>query len=168
MEEPSSKYIDHVSPISGKTRDVVTEIQAIVSETESNETLVGIGCDGCVTNTGKYSGIIRRLTPNDTIIKLVSSIVNYYVPNWFNIKTHHSCTDGARNFYFMISNINSLLPDCQAIVKTVLQKNVYWTHPENILLSAFTDSNPISRMKAASIIVDTRQSTTFEGRNQDI
>ena len=36
MEEPGSKYIDHVSPISGKARDVVTEIQAIVSETESN------------------------------------------------------------------------------------------------------------------------------------
>ena len=61
MEEPGSKYIDHVSPISGKARDVVTEIQAIISETESNETPVAIGCDGCVTNNGKYSGINRRL-----------------------------------------------------------------------------------------------------------
>ena len=61
LSEPGSKYIDHVTPESGKSRDIAHEILSVLSETDSSDSLIGIGCDGCATNTGNNAGVIRRL-----------------------------------------------------------------------------------------------------------
>ena len=58
---PDKKYIDHVMPESGKASDIAKEIISTITETNSLQTLSAVVCDGTVNNTGKWSGVIRRL-----------------------------------------------------------------------------------------------------------
>ena len=58
---PDKKYIDHVMPESDKASDIAKEIISTITETNSLQTLSAVVCDGTVNNTGKWSGVIRRL-----------------------------------------------------------------------------------------------------------
>jgi len=58
---PGETYIDHVTPVSCKAFDVATEIISIITKTNSLKTVAAVVCDGTVNNTGKRSGVIRRL-----------------------------------------------------------------------------------------------------------
>ena len=53
--------LDHVAPETGKACNIAKEILSVLSETDSVDSLAAIVCDGCATNTGKHSGVIRRL-----------------------------------------------------------------------------------------------------------
>ena len=48
---PDCFYIDHVTPQTGKSADVVLEIMSVIHETKSIESLQAIICDGTVANT---------------------------------------------------------------------------------------------------------------------
>ena len=61
LADPGSKYIDHVTPDTGKARDICKEILAVISVKDSSNSLFGIGCDGFATNKGKNGGVIRQL-----------------------------------------------------------------------------------------------------------
>ena len=57
VAEPGSRYIDHVSPKSGKARDKATEILDVIRETGAE--LLVLGRDGTPVNTGLHGGINR-------------------------------------------------------------------------------------------------------------
>jgi hypothetical protein len=61
MSYPNERYIDHVMPESSKANDIAKEILSTITETNSLQTLAAVVCDGTVNNTGKRSGVIRRL-----------------------------------------------------------------------------------------------------------
>ena len=61
VAEPGSCYIDHVTPETRKASNIAKEILSVLSETDSVDSLAAIVYDGCATNTGKHSGVIRRL-----------------------------------------------------------------------------------------------------------
>jgi len=52
---------DHVMPENNKTIDILKEILSTITETNSLQPLAAVVCDGTVNNTGKRSGVIRRL-----------------------------------------------------------------------------------------------------------
>ena len=57
IAEPGSRYIDHISPKSGKAKDVATEIIDVINEISAD--VVVLGCDGTPVNTGPHGGINR-------------------------------------------------------------------------------------------------------------
>lgn len=87
---------------------------------------------------------------SEELLKLVAFIVLVYAPSWFKIKSHPSCTDGARNFFFIMQACRQLDDSrlCEA-VERVLKRNSYFAHPENILLAALTDIDCDIRRDAA-------------------
>jgi hypothetical protein len=63
-----------------------------------------------------------------------------YAPMWFRIKTKPSCKDGAKHLWMTIHKSRYLPEELRAIVDQVIQRNGYFGHPENILLSMITDN----------------------------
>ena len=61
IEEPGSRYVNHLIPISGKANDIARELLSFIHDNESSNRLQALGCDGCPANTGKHSGIIRSI-----------------------------------------------------------------------------------------------------------
>ena len=61
LSEPGSKYIDHITPNSGKAVDITNELMKIGISSESVTTLDIVGVDGTAVNTGCANGIIRLL-----------------------------------------------------------------------------------------------------------
>ena len=59
-----------------------------------------------------------------------------YAPMWFAIKSKPSCKDGSKHLWM---TIHYLPLELRAIVDRVIQRNGFFGHPENILLSMITD-----------------------------
>lgn len=77
--------------------------------------------------------------PSNNLKILVVFILKVYAPLWFQIKAHPSCKDGARHTWMSINLTRYLSKDLKKIVEPVIQRNAYFAHPENILLSMVTD-----------------------------
>ena len=61
VDEPRGKYREHFSPETGKAKDISRNLHEFIIDRNSELSLVAIGCDGTVVNTGRVSGVIRRL-----------------------------------------------------------------------------------------------------------
>ncbi|CAG9794368.1 unnamed protein product [Diatraea saccharalis] len=62
ISEPSSEYIGHLSVESGKAADIEKSIiEFLENKYEFRYSLVAIGCDGTVVNTGRKNGVIVLL-----------------------------------------------------------------------------------------------------------
>lgn len=60
IKEPESIYVGYVTPLQGTAKAIETSINALLSAKNiSTVDLLAIGCDGTVTNTGKFNGVIR-------------------------------------------------------------------------------------------------------------
>ena len=84
---------------------------------------------------------ISKRSPSEDLKVLVYCIITFYIPGWFYIKQHSICTQGAKNFFKLISLARNLSPECRNIVYSVLQNNGFWAHVENILLAALFDED---------------------------
>jgi hypothetical protein len=293
---PNNYYIDHVVPETGKAVDVAKEILSVITDTNSASSLQAVVCDGTVNNTGKTSGVIRRIEedigrplqwlvcllhanelplrkyisatdggfttgpssstgaimsaldfdPKDLPIvkfkaiagkvvevsdevkkdlstdqsyllkaclalqqgyveneeitflqnampgnlsnarwltkanrilrlymskevcskslhKIVRFILNAYAPSWFNIKSHPSCADGAKNFFYMLKQCYELGADDWKVVEPVLQNNSYFAHSENILLAGVSDNDDSVRKFCSEKIISSRSSSFSTG-----
>uniref|UniRef100_A0A6P7FVY4 Uncharacterized protein LOC114333263 isoform X1 n=1 Tax=Diabrotica virgifera virgifera TaxID=50390 RepID=A0A6P7FVY4_DIAVI len=70
---------------------------------------------------------------------LVSFIQKVNAPVWFYIKLYLSCSDGSKHLWRMIHYSRFLPVDQRKIVDAVIQRNAYFAHPENVLLSMMKD-----------------------------
>ena len=62
VSEPESTYLDHVTPGSGKAKDIASEILDLLSKKSvDNKQIVAIGCDSTAVNTGINGGVLRLL-----------------------------------------------------------------------------------------------------------
>jgi len=98
--------------------------------------------------------------PSMNLLKIVSFIVKVYAPSWFNIRRNPHCSDGARNFFYIIQKSRSI-SDSLVLESTrkVLERNCYFAHPENILVAALTDADNAIRKDAAQKVISARQNT---------
>jgi len=90
--------------------------------------------------------------PSDELCTLKLFIVCYYGPMWYEIKTRVWCTDGAMHLLQMIKLLQKFPPSIKAVVWHVVQRNAYWTHPENVLLAVLTDADHDNCETAIDII----------------
>ena len=62
VSEPESKYFDHVTPGSGKAKDIASEILSLLNKRSvDTKQIVAIGCDSTAVNTGIKGGVVRLL-----------------------------------------------------------------------------------------------------------
>lgn len=100
--------------------------------------------------------------PSENLQRIVKFILNFYAPSWFHIKSHPTCQEGAKNFFFMLSLFQKLDECDQAVVAPVLQNNSYFCHPENILLAAVGDEEENVRRFACDRILLARNISSTE------
>ena len=63
LEEPNSKYIEHISPDNGSAQ-AIEMITFLSQKIISTHEIIAIGCDGTAVNTGKKNGVITKLKNN--------------------------------------------------------------------------------------------------------
>ena len=62
ISEPESKYFDHVTPGSGKAKDIASEILSLLNKRSvDTKKIVAIGCDSTAVNIGIKGGVVRLL-----------------------------------------------------------------------------------------------------------
>ena len=62
VSERESRYLDRVSPRSGKAKDIASEILDLLSKKSvDTKQIVAIGCDSTAVNTGINGGVVRLL-----------------------------------------------------------------------------------------------------------
>lgn len=82
---------------------------------------------------------ISTENPSKNMIEIVTFIMHVYSPMWFKIKSQPSLIYGAKHIHETIVRMRNLSVQTQDIVKPVLQRNGYFCHPENILISMVAD-----------------------------
>ena len=98
--------------------------------------------------------------PDKNLVILVTYIQKVYAPIWFEVKSKHSCTDGSRHLFRMVQYTRYLPIELKKIVDPVIQRNAYFAHPENLLISMATDERlhirqlALRRVLAARAISD--------------
>jgi hypothetical protein len=80
--------------------------------------------------------------PSQSLITLVEFVMLVYIPMWFKIKANPYVQSGAMHLYQTAKLMKEQSIAVQKIVFPVLQRNAYFGHPENILLSMISDSRP--------------------------
>lgn len=77
--------------------------------------------------------------PSSNLQELTKFIQNVYAPTWFDIKFNPSCKHGAKNVWKTIKRSRYLKAELKNIIDPVIQRNAYFLHPENILISMLAD-----------------------------
>lgn len=109
----------------------------------------------------KISRVLRKYVstekPSRNLRVLVTFIMKVYVPTYFNIKYHNSCTKGSIHFLNLIKFSRYLEPEHFEIVKKVCKDNGFFAHPENILLAMIYDDEPQIRQLGFQRILTARE-----------
>ena len=94
---------------------------------------------------------------SDQLKELALFIVRVYAPMWFAIKMKPSCKDGGRHVFGTINKSRYMKKDLHRVVDPVIQRNGYFGHPENLLLSMITDARPHIRELGVRRIMKARK-----------
>lgn len=100
---------------------------------------------------------IATRCPSDELKTMVTFIVTVYAPAWFEIKNTSSCKDGARHVHNTILKSRYLTDELKKVVDPVIQRNAFFTHPENLLLAMLTDEKSEIRKLALRRIMKSRK-----------
>ena len=103
---------------------------------------------------------IATKNPSYNLRMIAEFVVKVYAPIWFAIKTKPSCKDGSRHLWLMIHKSRYLPQDLLDIIDPVIQRNAYFGHPENILLTMITDDQQHVRELGLRRTLSARSSTT--------
>ena len=83
--------------------------------------------------------------PSDTFVALTTFVMKLYVPMWFHIKTNYLAVDGAKNVHKTLVMFNKLPGATQKIIKPSIQRNAFFAHPENIIITMLQDDRDYIR-----------------------
>ena len=100
-------------------------------------------------------------SPSDELKTLVTFIVTVYAPAWFEIKNTPSCKDGAQHVHSAILKSRYLTDELKKVVDPVIQRNSFFSHPENLLLAMFTNErSDIRKFALRRILISRKQKRT--------
>ena len=100
---------------------------------------------------------IQMIDPPEPLRRIVSIILNWYLPLFFNIKRHPHVCFGSKHFFDSIK----FARDCMnaeefKVAERYIKINSFWAHPESILLGAMWDDNLANRKRAVQIVIKVR------------
>jgi hypothetical protein len=104
--------------------------------------------------------------PSENLKTLATFVVKVYAPGWFRVKMNSSCKDGAINLWHMISASRYLSDDLKSVIDPVIERNGYFGHPENVLLSMITDDRKEIRELGVRRILKARNRQVVNGVRQ--
>lgn len=102
---------------------------------------------------------VSTAEPSSSLKALCSYVMLVYAPVWFSIKQQSCCNNGPRHFWKLISLSRYLESDLREVVDTVIQRNAFFAHPENLLIAMLTDQRPHIRELARRRILLAREKT---------
>ena len=73
--------------------------------------------------------------PTEELSHLVTYVMKAYALVWFIIQSKPSCKDGARHVFQLIGISRYLTEDLKNIVDPVIQCNLFFADPKNLLIS---------------------------------
>lgn len=85
-------------------------------------------------------------------------MLQVYAPTWFQIKKNELAVNGPENLFFLmrksnlVTNVNARL-----IVHKCIQRNAFFSHPENVLLAQLSSKKKIYRIDAVKKIMSIRK-----------
>uniref|UniRef100_A0A8D9A187 Uncharacterized protein n=2 Tax=Cacopsylla melanoneura TaxID=428564 RepID=A0A8D9A187_9HEMI len=101
--------------------------------------------------------------PSETLKTLATFIMKVYGPMWFAIKKMSSCFDGPKHLVDTIRKSRYLDDNLKKVVDPVIQRNGFYSHPENLLLSMLGDDNKVQREIAYRRIMKIRDADSSDG-----
>lgn len=84
---------------------------------------------------------------------LADFVVKIYAPMWFLIKRNHNVLNGPSHVCKYVELSRHLPPNLKKIVNNSIQRNAYFAHRENILLTMLVDNQESVREKAVALIM---------------
>jgi hypothetical protein len=91
--------------------------------------------------------------PSTILQDLTAFIIKVYGPLWFQIKMSPSCIDGPKHLFSMIKLSRYLPPSQRTIIDTVIQRNGFYGHFENVILAMLVDESQDIRELALRRVV---------------
>lgn len=95
-------------------------------------------------------------TPSNALKDLVEYIVRVYAPVWFSIRMKPSMSDGAKHLFQLVQLSRYLRDELKNIIDPVIERNAFWAHPENLLISMLFDEDLEIRTLARKRILKSR------------
>ncbi|XP_036340639.1 uncharacterized protein LOC118750006 [Rhagoletis pomonella] len=100
---------------------------------------------------------VSKESPSAELRNMVEFVVKVYAPFWFLVKSQPQAIHGSRHVFKYICWIRELSNAVQAIIRSAIENNAYYFHPENILLAMITDADPEIRNDGYEKIKTARQ-----------
>ncbi|ESN93205.1 hypothetical protein HELRODRAFT_181125 [Helobdella robusta] len=91
--------------------------------------------------------------PSESLQILVEYVVKVYDPIWFSIKQKTPLKDGAKHIFNLILFSRYLPTNLRTIVDSVIERNAFYAHPENLLVSMLFDDRDYIRELACRRII---------------
>lgn len=82
-----------------------------------------------------------------------------YGPLWFMIKQKPSIKYAPKHYFQQLQLLKLLPTEISDIVKPYVERNAYYCHPENLLLSMICDDDKLIRLKAITTISEIRKNS---------
>ena len=100
----------------------------------------------------------RTKKPSKALKRLVKVALSLYFPGWFRYRHHSHIQDGSKNFYYLVELARDL-PEAadRETAQEVLQRNSFWAHPENIVVSMMGDEDKEVRREAVNWVKRARE-----------
>lgn len=100
---------------------------------------------------------ISEVKPSDELKMLVSYIMKIYAPVWFEIKMHPSVKFGPVHMFKVVQTTRQLPDSVRKIIDPVIQRNAFFCHPENMLISMAVDERVHVRQLAFRRLLKARK-----------
>lgn len=100
---------------------------------------------------------VSTLNPSENLKMLVNYVVKVYAPIWFLIKQNASFKDGAKHIFQLITYSRFLPENLRYVVDSVVERNAFFAHPENLLVSMLFDERDHIRELAFRRIIKARE-----------
>jgi hypothetical protein len=103
---------------------------------------------------------VSTINPTTQLVTLSTFIMTVYAPMWFHIKCKPSCKYGAIHLWRMIHLSRYMSKEEKDVIDPVIQRNVFFGHPENVLLTMLCDDRNYVCELAIRRIIEARKKRT--------
>ena len=95
---------------------------------------------------------VATAQPSNQLQRIADMVAKFSVPMWFQIKRHSYMTDGPHHTFVCLQLLKHLSNTEINIVKEVMQRDAFFTHPDQLLLVMCTDRDEVVRREAVNRI----------------
>jgi hypothetical protein len=105
---------------------------------------------------------ISENNPSEEHHILVQFILKSYMPVWFKIKKSKYLTDGPKHVFEVIKSSRFLPENLIEVIDPVIERNAFFAHPENLLLSMIVDERAHIRELGFRRIIKARSTASHQ------